>query len=139
MSNAGIISNTSDSKRLEIDLKENFFRDVDKVYDYEEIKNFSKNELRELYTDGKLSGVINKMINDSILIRVNRGKYKLATSEERVDIKGIMREVLINTMNEIQKGLSKVSAVELSDNDFILLTEARETLKILQGKYELFE
>ena len=51
MSNAGIISNTSDSKRLEIDLKENFFRDVDKVYDYEEIKNFSKNELRELYTD----------------------------------------------------------------------------------------
>ena len=92
-----------------------------------------------LYTDGKLSGVINKMINDSILIRVNRGKYKLATSEERVDIKGIMREVLINTMNEIQKGLSKVSAVELSDNDFILLTEARETLKILQGKYELFE
>ena len=68
MSNAGIISNTSDSKRLEIDLKENFFRDVDKVYDYEEIKNFSKNELRELYTDGKLSGVINKMINDSILI-----------------------------------------------------------------------
>ncbi|MDM0555331.1 hypothetical protein ACV3ZZ_15855 [Clostridium perfringens] len=139
MSNAVIISNTSDSKRLEIDLKENFFRDVDKVYDYEEIKNFSKNELRELYTDGKLSGVINKMINDSILIRVNRGKYKLATSEERVDIKGIMREVLINTMNEIQKGLSKVSAVELSDNDFILLTEARETLKILQGKYELFE
>ncbi len=139
MGNVGIISNTSDSKRLEIALKENFFSDVDKVYDYEEIKNFSKNELRELYTDGKVSGVINKMINDSILIRVNRGKYKLATAEERVDIKGIMRDVLMNTINEIQKGLSKVSAVELSDNDFILLTEARETLKILQGKYALFE
>ena len=80
--------------------------------------------IRDRYTDGKLSGVINKMINDSILIRVNRGKDKLAKSEKRVDIKGIMREVLINTMNEIQKGLSKVSAVELSDNDFILLTEA---------------
>ncbi|WP_300453738.1 hypothetical protein [Fusobacterium sp.] len=139
MSNLEIVSNTSDSKRLEIALKENFFRELDKVYDYEEIKDFSKNELRELYTDGKVSGVINKMINDSILVRVNRGKYKLAISEKIVDIKGIMREVLMNSMNEIQDGLSKVSAVELSDNDFILLTKARETLKTLQEKYDWFE
>lgn len=139
MSNLEIVSNTSDSKRLEIALKENFFRELDKVYDYEEIKDFSKNELMELYTDGKVSGVINKMINDSILVRVNRGKYKLAISEKIVDIKGIMREVLMNSMNEIQDGLSKVSAVELSDNDFTLFTEARETLKILKEKYDLFE
>lgn len=139
MSNLEIVSNTSDSKRLEIALKENFFRELDKIYDYEEIKDFSKNELRELYTDGKVSGVINKMINDSILVRVNRGKYKLAISEKIVDIKGIMREVLMNSMNEIQDGLSKVSAVELSDNDFILLTKARETLKTLQEKYDWFE
>lgn len=79
------------------------------------------------------------MINDSILVRVNRGKYKLAISEKIVDIKGIMREVLMNSMNEIQDGLSKVSAVELSDNDFILLTKARETLKTLQEKYDWFE
>ncbi|EIF2088279.1 hypothetical protein ACV3RL_16205 [Clostridium perfringens] len=139
MSNLEIVSNTSDSKRLEIALKENFFRELDKVYDYEEIKDFSKNELMELYTDGKVSGVINKMINDSILVRVNRGKYKLAISGKNVDIKGIMREVLMNSMNEIQDGLSKVSAVELSDNDFTLFTEARETLKILKEKYDLFE
>ena len=139
MSNLEIVSNTSDSKRLEIALKENFFRELDKVYDYEEIKDFSKNELMELYTDGKVSGVINKMINDSILVRVNRGKYKLAISEKIVDIKGIMREALMNSMNEIQDGLSKVSAVELSDNDFTLFTEARETLKILKEKYDSFE
>lgn len=139
MSNMQITSNPSDSKRLERALKEKFFRSEDKIYDYEDIKNFSKNELMELYTDGKVAGVINKMINDSILIRLNRGKYKLSVSEEGVDIKGIMRGVLVNTMNEIQNGLSKVSAVKLNDNDFLLLTEARETLKILQEKYDLFE
>lgn len=139
MSNMQITSNPSDSKRLERALKEKFFRSEDKIYDYEDIKNFSKNELMELYTDGKVAGVINKMINDSILIRLNRGKYKLSVSEEGVDIKGIMRGVLVNTMNEIQNGLSKVSAVKLTDNDFLLLTEARETLKILQEKYDLFE
>lgn len=139
MSNMQITSNPSDSKRLERALKEKFFRSEDKIYDYEDIKNFSKNELMELYTDGKVAGVINKMINDFILIRLNRGKYKLSVSEEGVDIKGIMRGVLVNTMNEIQNGLSKVSAVKLTDNDFLLLTEARETLKILQEKYDLFE
>lgn len=139
MSNMQITSNPSDSKRLERALKEKFFRSEDKIYDYEDIKNFSKNELMELYTDGKVAGVINKMINDSILIRLNRGKYKLSVSEEGVDIKGIMRGVLVNTMNEIQNGLSKVSAVKLTDNDFLLLTEARETLKFLQEKYDLFE
>lgn len=139
MSNLQNSSNISDSKRLEKSLKDNFFKEVDKVYGYEDIKNFSKNELRELYTDGKVSGVINKMINEGILVRANRGKYKLAISEVHIDIKGVMKEILKNTISEIQNGLSKVSAVELSDNDFILLTRARETLKVLQEKYVLFE
>lgn len=139
MSNLQNLSNISDSKRLEKSLKDNFFREVDKVYGYEDIKNFSKNELRELYTDGKVSGVINKMINEGILVRANRGQYKLAISEVHIDIKGVMKEILKNTINEIQNGLSKVSAVQLNDNDFILLTRSRETLKVLQEKYALFE
>lgn len=139
MSNLQNSSNISDSKRLEKSLKDNFFREVDKVYGYEDIKNFSKNELRELYTDGKVSGVINKMINEGILVRANRGQYKLAISEVHIDIKGVMKEILKNTINEIQNGLSKVSAVQLNDNDFILLTRSRETLKVLQEKYALFE
>ena len=138
MSNLQNLSNISDSKRLEKSLKDNFFREVDKVYGYEDIKNFSKNELRELYTDGKVSGVINKMINEGILVRANRGQYKLATSEVCIDIKEVMKEILKNTISEIQNGLSKVSAVQLNDNDFILLTRARETLKVLQEKYDLF-
>lgn len=139
MSNLQNLSNISDSKRLEKSLKDNFFKEVDKVYGYEDIKNFSKNELRELYTDGKVSGVINKMINEGILVRANRGQYKLAISEVHIDIKGVMKEILKNTINEIQNGLSKVSAVQLNDNDFILLTRSRETLKVLQEKYALFE
>lgn len=139
MSNLQNLSNISDSKRLEKSLKDNFFREVDKVYGYEDIKNFSKNELRELYTDGKVSGVINKMINEGILVRANRGQYKLAISEVHIDIEGVMKEILKHTISEIQNGLSKVSAVELSDNDFMLLTRARETLKVLQEKYALFE
>lgn len=139
MSNLQNSSNISDSKRLEKSLKDNFFKEIDKVYEYEKIKNFSENELGESYTDGKVSGVINKMINEGILVRVNRGQYKLAISEVHIDIKGVMKEILKNTINEIQNGLSKVSAVQLNDNDFILLTRSRETLKVLQEKYALFE
>ena len=40
MSNLQNLSNISDSKRLEKSLKDNFFREVDKVYGYEDIKNF---------------------------------------------------------------------------------------------------
>lgn len=130
----------TDSKKLQLSLVEKLFIDINKTYKYDEIKEFSKNELKDKYTDGKLSGVINKMLNKNIIVRLEMGKYKLKPKIDNTNenIKPIISECLINTINNIENDLSNINAIKLDKEDydiFIKIKNILEDLKDLKKNY----
>lgn len=134
MVNKKIDSNISDSKKLAISFEKKLFINKNIKYDYENIKEFSKTVLGDSYSEGKVSGTINKMINESKLSRVGRGKYMLSSPAEDINIKEIVNEKLTKALEEIQGELVKVDAVKLDDDNFQTFAKSRELLKLITEK-----
>lgn len=134
MVNKKIDSNISDSKKLAISFEKKLFINKNIKYDYENIKEFSKTVLGDSYSEGKVSGTINKMINESKLSRVGRGKYMLSSPAEDINIKEIVNKKLTKALEEIQGELVKVDAVKLDDDNFQTFAKSRELLKLITEK-----
>ncbi len=124
----------TDSKKLQISLIDKLFTDINKIYEYDEIKEFSRNELKDNYTDGKLSGVINKMLNKNIIFRLGTGKYKLKPKNDDINAntKHIINQCLIKTINSIENDLSNINAIKLNKEDYEVFIKIKNILEDLK-------
>lgn len=124
----------TDSKKLQISLIDKLFTDINKIYEYDEIKEFSRNELKDNYTDGKLSGVINKMLNKNIIFRLGTGKYKLKPENDDINgnTKHIINQCLVKTINSIENDLSNINAIKLNKEDYEVFIKIKNILEDLK-------
>ena len=120
-------NNNTDSKKLRDALEKEFFKETDTVYNYNDIKEFAKKTLGEKnFSEGKLSGVITKMVKNDIICRVEPSKYKRIKTDK--SIREILNESLDNAINEIEKELSKIEVIKLDNENFNNFNKGREIL-----------
>ena len=120
-------NNNTDSKKLRDALEKEFFKETDTVYNYNDIKEFAKKTLGvKNFSEGKLSGVITKMVKNDIIYRVEPSKYKRIKKDK--SIKEILNESLDNAINEIEKELSKTEVIKLDNENFNNFNKGREIL-----------
>ena len=120
-------NNNKDSKNLRYALEKEFFKETDTVYNYNDIKEFAKKTLGEKnFSEGKLSGVITKMVKNDIICRVEPSKYKRIKTDK--SIREILNESLDNAINEIEKELSKIEVIKLDNENFNNFNKGREIL-----------
>ncbi|MGL5576974.1 MAG: hypothetical protein ACRDCW_15655 [Sarcina sp.] len=88
------------------------------------------------YTDGKVSGVINKRIKTGIIIRIERGIYKFIEGY-KFGVKSVTKAILENAVGEINENLSKVDITALDDKEFEDIREIRKLMKSLEEFYKV--
>ena len=120
-------NNNKKKKKLRDALEKEFFKETDTVYNYNDIKEFAKKTLGEKnFSEGKLSGVITKMVKNDIICRVEPSKYKRIKTDK--SIREILNESLDNAINEIEKELSKIEVIKLDNENFNNFNKGREIL-----------
>lgn len=132
----------SDSKILEDKLKKEFFLSLNKEYSYKEIIEFA--EKVEGYTPGKVNGILNRLIEKSFLIRLERGKYKLSynSNNSQKDIRKFVLNNLDKAINNINDKLSNIiKSNKLDDlnkteyNDFLSSMELLKNLNKIRNEF----
>lgn len=125
-------NNKTDSKKLREELEKEFFKEVDKVYNYSDIKEFAKEKLgSNNFSEGKVSGTINRMVKNGIICRVEPSKYKKVKTDK--SIREILNDSLDNAINEIEKELSKIEVIKLDNKSFNDFNKGREILLNLKN------
>lgn len=127
----------SDSKLLEEALEMKYFVDDDKEYDYEEIKNFSKKILGENYTDGKTAGAIRRLVEKSLIVRSDRGKYKKNIEEQCdkvIDISHVVTTNLETSITNIKQQLINLDVLSLNEIEFKVFSESKNLITLIEHK-----
>lgn len=124
------MSNITDTKKLEKVFLEEIFNN-NKVYDYEELKNVAKRVLGEDYSDGKVSGLVNKLIKNNVIVRIERGQYTRSDAY-KIDIKSIVKSSLESSLEEIKEALGQMDIANISDKEFEDISEVRKLIRSLE-------
>lgn len=127
----------TDSKLLANQLKDNFFKDYNKIYDFTEIKTFAENVLKDRYTMGKVAGTLNTLISNKKIQRIEKGKYKVIPEETNdLSMKEIVNLKLRYALDEIEHNLSYLNVISLPTDEFETFLKIRNLLDSIKNNLD---
>ncbi|HFL3593103.1 TPA: hypothetical protein ACG3R3_003814 [Clostridioides difficile] len=127
----------NDSRKIEKLLLDKIFTNESEV-DYETVKKECKELLKEKYTDGKVSGVINKLVKNNVIIRTERGIYKKNCLHiNDVDIEQIVKSIFNKAILEINAEVSKINPFNLTEGEFKSLQKIKKDIIEIEEKFGL--
>lgn len=132
------MENITDSKLLSNELKDNFFTDYSKIYDFAEIKTFAEGVLGEKrYTIGKVAGTLNTMISNNEIQRIEKGKYKVIPKEIKdSSMKEVVNLKLRYALGDIEHNLSKLNVISLPADEFQTFLKIRKLLDDIKSSLD---
>jgi len=128
-------TNSTDSTKLRNYLLGEVFNS-EKVYEYETLKDRGRDLLGKDYSDGKLSGVMTKLVEKGLVERIGRGSYKKKT-DSKINIEEVVKNHFSEAIESIQESIGNINALDLDNKEFETLKKTREIIATIQEQFNI--